>query len=210
MRRHKRQPTRLHRPWDAPGKNTGVGFHFLLQCMKVKSESEVTQSCPTLCDPMDCSLPGSSVHGIFQARVLEWGAIAFPDPLFTTLENTRKTREEVQRQSWRNKGHQTNKLNQGICQVTDCNFGAESKAGWSLLGVMPLLLGERMTTTYNIKATENLTSGNLLISQIPEKEEWNSIQSWRTVIRLVVWMVAWSGQTGKGAGNKRHSTEEEG
>ena len=67
-------------PWDSPGKNTGVGCHFLLQCMKVKSESEVTQSCPTLRDPMDCSLPGSSVHGIFQARVLEWGAIAFSGP----------------------------------------------------------------------------------------------------------------------------------
>ena len=64
-------------PWDSPGKNTGVGCHFLLQCMKVKSENEAAQSCPTLCDPMDCSLPGSSVHGIFQARVLEWGAIAF-------------------------------------------------------------------------------------------------------------------------------------
>ena len=62
---------------DSPGKNTGVGCHFLLQCMKVKSESEVVQSCLTLSDPMDCSLPGSSVHGIFQARVLEWGAIAF-------------------------------------------------------------------------------------------------------------------------------------
>ena len=69
------QPTRLRRPWDSPGKNTGVGCHFLLQCMKVKSESEVTQLCQTLRDPMDCSLPGSSVHGIFQARVLEWGAI---------------------------------------------------------------------------------------------------------------------------------------
>ena len=64
-------------PWDSPGKNTGVGCHFLLQCMKVKNESEVTQSCPTLSDPMDCSLPGSSAHGIFQARVLEWGAMAF-------------------------------------------------------------------------------------------------------------------------------------
>ena len=74
---HRRQPTRLPRPWDFPGKNTGVGCHFLLQCMKVKSESEVAQSCLTLSDPMDCSLPGSSVHGIFQARVLEWGAIAF-------------------------------------------------------------------------------------------------------------------------------------
>ena len=71
------QPTRLPRPWDSPGKNTGVGCQFLLQCMKVKTESEVAQSCPTLSNPMDCSLLGSSVHGIFQARVLEWGAIAF-------------------------------------------------------------------------------------------------------------------------------------
>ena len=77
MRPHRRQPTRLPRPWDSPGKNTGMGCHFLLQCMKVKSEREVAQSCPTLNYPMDWSLPGSSVHGIFQARVLEWGAIAF-------------------------------------------------------------------------------------------------------------------------------------
>ena len=77
VRPHRWQPTRLPRPWDSPGKNTGVGCHFLLQCVKVKSESEVAQSCPTPSDPMDCSLPGSSVHGIFQARVLEWGAIAF-------------------------------------------------------------------------------------------------------------------------------------
>ena len=71
------QPTRLHHSWDSPGKNTGVGCHFLLQCMKVKSESEVTQLCPTPSDRMDCSLPGSSVHGICQTRVLEWVAIAF-------------------------------------------------------------------------------------------------------------------------------------
>ena len=77
VRPHRRQPTRLPRPWDSPGKNTGVGCHFLLQCMKVKSESEVAQSYPTLSDLMDCSLPGSSIHGIFQARVLKWGAIAF-------------------------------------------------------------------------------------------------------------------------------------
>ena len=77
VRPHKWQPTRLLHPWDSPGKNTGVGCHFLLQCMKVKSESEVAQSCPTLRDPIDSSPPGSSVHGIFQARVLEWGAIAF-------------------------------------------------------------------------------------------------------------------------------------
>ena len=71
------EPTRLPRLWDSPGKNTGVGCHFLLQCMKVKSEREIAQLCLTL--NMDCSLPGSSIHGIFQARVLEWGAIAFSD-----------------------------------------------------------------------------------------------------------------------------------
>ena len=76
---HRRQPIRLPCPWDSPGKNTGVGCDFLLQCMKVKSESEVVQLCRTLSDPMDCRLPGSSVHGIFQARVLEWGAIAFSE-----------------------------------------------------------------------------------------------------------------------------------
>ena len=80
LRPHRRQPTRFLRPWDSPGKNTGVGCHFLLQCMKVKSESEVPQLYPTPSNPMDCSLPGSSVHGIFQARVLEWGAIAFSIP----------------------------------------------------------------------------------------------------------------------------------
>ena len=79
VRPHRRQPTRLSRPWDSPGKNTGVGCHFLLQCVKLKSESEVVQSCPTLHDPMDCSPPGSSARGIFQARVLEWGAITFSE-----------------------------------------------------------------------------------------------------------------------------------
>ena len=77
VRPHRQQPTRLCRPWDSPGKNTGVACHFFLQCMKVKSKSEVAQSCPTLHNPIDCSLPGSSIHGIFQARVLECGAIAF-------------------------------------------------------------------------------------------------------------------------------------
>ena len=77
VRPQRQQPTRLPSLWDFPGKNTGVGCHFLLQCMKVKSESEVAQSCATLSDPMDCSLPGSSIHGIFQATVLEWGATAF-------------------------------------------------------------------------------------------------------------------------------------
>ena len=75
-------PTRLHCPWDSPSKNTGVGCHFLLQCMKVKSESEVAQSCQTPSNPIHCSLPDSSIHRICQARVLEWGAIAFSESLY--------------------------------------------------------------------------------------------------------------------------------
>ena len=77
----RRLPTRLPHPWDSPDKNTGVGCHFHLQCMKVKSESEVAQSCPTPSDPMDYSLPGPSIHRIFQAGVLEWVAIAFSEYL---------------------------------------------------------------------------------------------------------------------------------
>ena len=86
MQPHRWKPTRLPRPWDSAGKNTGVGCHFLLQCMKVKNESEVAQSCPTLSDPMDCSLPGSSVHGVLQARELEWVAIAFSVSLLRDLK----------------------------------------------------------------------------------------------------------------------------
>ena len=88
MRPHSRQPTRIPCLWDSPGKNPGVGCHFLLQCVKVKSESEVAQSCPTLRDPMDRSLPGSSIHGIFQARVLEWGAVAFSVIYFLVVVST--------------------------------------------------------------------------------------------------------------------------
>ena len=75
---HRRQPTKLPHPWDSPGKNTGVGCHFLLQCMKVKGESEVNQLCPTLTDPMDCSLPGSSVHGF--SRKEYWSGLPLPSP----------------------------------------------------------------------------------------------------------------------------------
>ena len=85
VRPHRWQPTRLPCPWDSTGKNTGVGCHFLLQCMKVKSESEVSQLCPTLGDPMDCSSPGSSAHGIFQARILEWVPLPSPDPAIPLL-----------------------------------------------------------------------------------------------------------------------------
>ena len=83
VRPYGQQPARLPHPWDSTGKKTGVGCHFLLQIMKVKSESEVTQLCPTFWDPMDCSLPGSSTYGIFQAKVLEWVAIAFSDNYYT-------------------------------------------------------------------------------------------------------------------------------
>ena len=102
------QPNRLRHPWDSPDKNTGVGYHFLLQCMKVKSESEDAQSCPTLSDPMDWSLPGSSIHGIFQARVLEWGAIAFsreclPTPIFFPGEFHGQRSLASQRSPWHHK-----------------------------------------------------------------------------------------------------------
>ena len=100
---HRRQPARLPRPWDSPGKNTGMGCHFLLQCMKVKSEREVAQSCPILRDSMDHSLPGYSVHGIFQARVLEWGAITFSEwstyPSANHVFHVLNAREALRRQS---------------------------------------------------------------------------------------------------------------
>ena len=87
VRPHRWQPTRLRHPWDSLGKNTGVGCHFLFQRMKVKSESEVTQSCPTLGDLIDCSRPGSSVHGISQARVLEWVPSPSPCSVYATAES---------------------------------------------------------------------------------------------------------------------------
>ena len=90
VRPHRQQPTKLPFPWDSPGKNTGVGCHFLLQCMKVKSEIKVAHSCQTLLDPMDHSLPRSSIHGILQARILEWVAIfllSTPLSTFSKFEN---------------------------------------------------------------------------------------------------------------------------
>ena len=85
VRPRRRQPTRLPRPWDSPGKNTGVGCHFLLQCTTVKSEREVAQSCPTLSDPMDCGPPGPSIRGVFQARALEW--VPLPIMLLPSKDN---------------------------------------------------------------------------------------------------------------------------
>ena len=91
-RPHGLQPTRLPHPWDSPGKNTRVGCHFLLRCMKVKSERKVAQLCLTLSNPMDYSLPGSSVHGIFQARVLEWVAIAFSYMILSSVQSLSRIR----------------------------------------------------------------------------------------------------------------------
>ena len=87
---HRRQPTRLPHPWDSLGKNTGVSCHFLPQCMKVKSEREVAQLCPTLSNPMDCSPPACSIHVIFQARILEWDTIAFS---MSNLDSILKSRD---------------------------------------------------------------------------------------------------------------------
>ena len=109
VRHHRRQPAGLRHPWDSPGKNTGVGCHFPLQCMKMKGESEVTQSCLTLSDPMDCSPPGSSIHGIFQARVLEWGAIGSCDyDLPSTSWRPRRASGVIQSNS---KGPRTRHIN---------------------------------------------------------------------------------------------------
>ena len=104
---HRRQPTRLPRPWDSPGKNTGVGCHFLLHRMKVKSESEVAQSCPTLSDPMDCSLPGSSVHGILQARGLEWGIKILGSLIYTLYSDMIHVLSVGKGMSWRRQWHPT-------------------------------------------------------------------------------------------------------
>ena len=127
VRPHRRQPTRLPHPWDSPGKNTGVGCHFLRQCMKVKSESEVAQSCPTLSDAMDCSLPGSSVHGIFQARVLELGAIALKqNPACQCRRHKRHGfNPQVGKISWRRKWQPTPVFMPGE------SHGQRSLAGYS-------------------------------------------------------------------------------
>ena len=116
---HRQQPTRHPSPWDSPGKNTGVGCHFLLQCMKVKSESEVAQSYPTLSDPMDCSLPDSSIRGIFQARVLEWGAIPFSKK---PLENP-KTTKDTKTRTLKEFQPLTYTATLGTCNIRSMNQG---------------------------------------------------------------------------------------
>ena len=133
VRPHRPQPTRLLCLWDSPGKNTGVGCHFLLQCMKVKSESEVAQSCLTLCDPMDCSLPGSSVHGIFQARVLEWVAVALAG-----LKTLNDLKPGQSKEKHRNK-HQFSSVAQScltLCDPMDCSLPGSSVHGTSQARVL--------------------------------------------------------------------------
>jgi len=122
VRPHRQQPTRLPHPWDSPGKNTGVVCHFLLQCMKVKSESEVTQPCPTLSNPMDCSLPGSSIHGIFQAKIIKWGAIAFSDD---------QPRQHIKKQKhyFADKGPSTQGY--GFSSNNVCMWELEYKESWA-------------------------------------------------------------------------------
>ena len=104
------QPTRLPRPWDCPGKKTGVGCHFLLQGMKLKSESEVESEAAqsTLSNPLDCSPPGSSVHGIFQAKVLEWVPIALPPASLQITRYCRGYRAPEQNQSLVNREEKKN------------------------------------------------------------------------------------------------------
>ena len=155
---HRQQPTRLPHHWDSPGKNTGVGCHFLLQCIKVKSESEVTQLCPTLSDPMDCSPPGSSIHGIFQARVLEWGAIAFSihcpylDPIVPayqeiwssggktihqhrTFHITKSTVQVIKQKAWNFMKLSSSQM----CGVCVRGWGVDWRLGWGR-GKLPYFL----------------------------------------------------------------------
>ena len=154
VRHHRRKPTRLPCPWDSPGKNTGVGCHLLLQCTKVKSESEVAQSCPTLHDPMDCSLPGCSIHGIFQARALEWGC-------YLVLCN------RIPYCSWGSQGKNTEVVSQSLLQWTMfCQKPSCSCSGWILLFFRPVTLEKAMTP-----------HSSILAWKIPWTEEPGRLQS---------------------------------
>ena len=165
VRPHSRQPTRLRRPWDSPGMNAGVGFHFLLQCMKVKSESEieVAQSCPTLRKPMNFSLPASSVHGIFQARVLEWVAIAFSLYLYSETQKEFKV-HVVQRDNY-------SKETEDI--LTDLPYGAIQRLNPLQGGARatPCLLGGTITSGEDTAKAEKRPhpySGTCLYPELPK------------------------------------------
>ena len=162
MQPHGLQPTRLLRPWDSPGKNTGVGCHFLLQCMKVKSESEVTQLCLTLSDPMDCSLPGSSIHGIFQARVLEWGAIAFSRRHYSGLQ--------IWRRQWRPTPVLLPGKSHGWRSLVGCSPWGVPKS-WTRLN--------EFTFSFHFRALEKdmATYSSILAWRIPGMEEPGGLPS---------------------------------
>ena len=159
VRPHRRQPTRPRHPWDSPGKNTEVGCHFLLQCVKVKSQSEVTQSCPTLSDPMDHSPPGSSVYGIFQAKVLQWGAIAFSAGGTSSKEPTcqfmRHWRHRfnpwVGNIPWRRKWQPTPVFLPGECH------GQRRLAGYSSWSHIVSDMTDQLTLTYEVQTWEKQT-----------------------------------------------------
>ena len=167
LRPHRRQPTRLLRPWDSPGKNTEVGCHFLLQCMKVKSESEVAHSCPTLHNPIDFSLPGSSIHGSFQARVLEWVAVAFSaellgSPIFYFLINFFSLSPKTQLLThWL-------PLLRYLCVFlifSSCFFGGEKR------GCLPLIL-------------ENLRLSSWIVSFYIYKYSLGDLDSWFKILPI--------------------------
>ena len=142
VRPHRQQPTRLPHLWDSPDKNTGVGWHFLLQYRKVKSESDVAQSYPTLCDPMDCSLPGSSIHGIFQARIPEWAAIYGVAQSRTRLSDFTFT---FHFHHWRRKWHPTPVLLPGK------SHGWRSLVDCSPWGFKELDMTEQLTHTHALQ-----------------------------------------------------------
>ena len=143
VRPHRRQPTSLPCPWDSPGKSTGVGCHFLLQCMKVKSEREVAQSCLTLRNPMDCSPPGSSVHGIFQARVLEWGAITFSESYQHILLTPKQGRIMVYGRYSLSEVSEVVQSCQTLCDPVDC-----SPPGSSIHGILQARILEWSSLVY--------------------------------------------------------------
>ena len=153
---HRQQPTRLLCPWDSPGKNTGVGCHFLLQCMKVKSEREVAQLCPTLSDPMDCSLPGSSIHGIFQARVLEWDAIAFSVWQASVEQTMVQARwKNCSKFSWKSSHKESDTKRRVQINTTNIPWAqAHAYPAWSLsflmTGHIGLLYFNKITLMYNL------------------------------------------------------------
>ena len=179
VRPHRGQPTRLPLLWDSPGKITGVGCHFLLQCMKVKSESEVAQSCLTLSDPMDCSLPGSSVHGIFQARVLEWGAIAFSNwtELFTPnpacpLGYWRKRMTGPPASAWALQVLESKFLH--VCELSEQKPLLRAWARHTLLSeLFPVLLQVPMGTTLLLFLPNTSTTNTTQLCLVLPSSCWN-------------------------------------